>query len=109
MEYQFSEEVDPSTFDAHGLLDGIPLRINKSSAKETKGSLRAQKDWSDNVKPVTGYKGGLADRFSFISVAVPECRPERLEAISYANEYAFLYDGAPARPASARTTEELTL
>jgi hypothetical protein len=28
-----------------------------------------------------------------MQVTVPECLPERLETISYANEFAFLYDG----------------
>lgn len=28
-----------------------------------------------------------------MSVTVPECLPERLEVISYANEFAFLHDG----------------
>lgn len=39
-----------------------------------------------------GYKGGLGDPFTFVSVTVPECHPDRLELISYANEFAFLYD-----------------
>jgi hypothetical protein len=42
---------------------------------------------------VKDYQGGLGDPFSFIRVTIPECLPERLEIISYANEYAFLYDG----------------
>jgi hypothetical protein len=45
------------------------------------------------VNRLSGYHGGLGPEFSFVRVTVPECLPERLEIISYANEYAFLYDG----------------
>ena len=93
MEYRYSEEIDPAFYETHGLAHGIPLRIHKDPYGEINGALRAQNDWSQCVRPVVGYKGGLSDPFSFIRVTVPECRPERLEIISYANEFAFLYDG----------------
>lgn len=94
MEYRYSKEVDLGTYGpTHGLAEGIPLRVHKDAFKETDGTLRAQKDWSENVSPLHEYKGGLGERFSLMSVAVPECLPDRLEAISYANEFAFLYDG----------------
>ncbi|KAI7786173.1 hypothetical protein LA080_004557 [Diaporthe eres] len=66
--------------------------MHKDAVKEAKGALRAQRDWSQHISPVDGYLGGLGDPYSFIRVTVPECCPERLEIISYANEYAFLYD-----------------
>lgn len=47
------------------------------------------------MSPVHGYKGRLGDRYSFICATRPECLPERLGIISYANEYAFLYDIIP--------------
>ncbi|SCO42914.1 uncharacterized protein FFMR_07074 [Fusarium fujikuroi] len=92
MEFCYSEEVDASRYETHNLDHGISLRMHKDSAKEINGALRAQKDWTHYVRPVHGYKGGLADPYGFISVTIPECRPERLEVVSYANEFAFLYD-----------------
>ncbi|KAF5629804.1 uncharacterized protein FTJAE_8449 [Fusarium tjaetaba] len=66
--------------------------MHRDSLKEIDGALRAQKDWTRYVRPVHGYKGGLANPYGFISVTIPECRAERLEIVSYANEFAFLYD-----------------
>ena len=99
MEYRFSEEVKTEPLGAGlGLgLEGIhsTLRMHKDPFSEILGALRAQRDWVRHVQSDLGgtYKGGLGDRYSFIRVTVPECLPERLEIISYANEYAFLYDG----------------
>lgn len=93
MEFIYSEEVSPGSYDTHELANGIPLRLHKDAVKEAKGALRAQRDWNQHVSALDGYFGGLGDSYSFIRVTVPECCPERLEVISYANEYAFLYDG----------------
>ena len=95
MHFRYSEIIDPSTYDAQGLCDGIPLRMHKDPDKETIGAIRAQRDWARLVGPVGLYKGGLGAPYSFMRVTVPECLPERLEIISYANEFAFLYDGIP--------------
>ncbi|KAI1653875.1 fusicoccadiene synthase, partial [Daldinia decipiens] len=92
MEYRYSEEVEKSLYRTDGLDHDIPLRIHKDFFKEIRGTLRAQTDWSQYVSSIQGYKGGLGRLFSFMRVTVPECLPERLEIISYANEYAFLYD-----------------
>ncbi|KAI0400711.1 isoprenoid synthase domain-containing protein [Xylaria palmicola] len=104
MEYVYSEEVDACLYETHGLCNQIKLRVHKDSVKETKGALRAQEDWSKQVKPIGQYYGGLGDRYSFIRVTVPECLPERLEIISYANEYAFLYDDEMENLDLQRTT-----
>lgn len=93
MKYRFSDEVDHEVYEDHGMAHGISLRVHKDLTSEIKGILRAQKDWSDFVRPVQGYNGGMGDRYSFVQVTVPECLPERVEIISYANEFAFLYDG----------------
>ncbi|KAF2008685.1 terpenoid synthase [Aaosphaeria arxii CBS 175.79] len=92
MDYKYSEVVDKALYEDHGLSHGIPLRIHRDPDKEINGALRAQADWSRDVRPVTGYLGGLGVPYSFIRVTVPECLPDRLEVISYANEFAFLYD-----------------
>ncbi|KAI0969501.1 fusicoccadiene synthase [Xylaria arbuscula] len=92
MEFKYSEEIDPSVYETFGLHEDIPLRIHKDQHLEFRGALRAQRDWTKHVYNVDGYKGGLGDPFTFICVTVPECLPDRLELISYANEFAFLYD-----------------
>ncbi|KAM7213319.1 Isoprenoid synthase domain containing protein [Rhypophila decipiens] len=91
MDFRFSEEVH-QPYETHGLADGIPLRIHKDQFTETKAALQAQRDWSSQVYPVDRYYGGLGQCFSFIRVTIPECLPDRLEIVSYANEFAFLYD-----------------
>lgn len=93
MDFRCSDEVDPATYETHGLAEGIPLRVHREADRETAGSLRAQSDWSTHVRPLAAYRGGLGPRFNLMSVSIPECLPERLEIISYANEFAFLYDG----------------
>lgn len=93
MEFKYSEIVDPSTYHTEGLCDGIDVRRSKFTILEDRGAIRAHEDWSKHIGPCHEYRGTLGPRFSFISVAVPECIPERLEVISYANEFAFLHDG----------------
>lgn len=93
MEYIYSEEVDPKLYETNGLTHQLKLRIHKDPVKEIRGALRAQEDWSKHVHEISNYHGGLGDHYSFIRVTVPECLPDRLEIISYANEFAFLYDG----------------
>ncbi|KAF2679188.1 hypothetical protein K458DRAFT_394093 [Lentithecium fluviatile CBS 122367] len=75
MEYQFSKIVDPSLFDSKGLIADIPVRKNLFSEAEY-------------------FKGALDPKYPLMSVDIPECRPERLEIVAYANEFAFLYDDA---------------
>lgn len=93
MDFQYSELVDPKTYETEGLCRGISLRRHRDPLSEIKGATRAQQDWNKLVSPVVNYQGGLGPDYSFIRVTVPECLPERLEIISYANEFAFLYDG----------------
>lgn len=95
MEFRYSEIVDPGTYETDGLCHGIDLRKHKDPMAENIGAIRCQKDWSRLIGPARNYKGTLGNPFSFIRVTVPECLPERLEIISYANEFAFLYDGRP--------------
>ncbi|KAK7179884.1 hypothetical protein DPSP01_004204 [Paraphaeosphaeria sporulosa] len=92
MDFKYSDVLDSGTYRDDGLANGIPFRIHKDPYSEIAGSLRAQKDWNSTVSPVYDYQGGLGEPYSFIRATIPECIPERLEIISYANEYAFLYD-----------------
>ncbi|RAH62626.1 fusicoccadiene synthase [Aspergillus piperis CBS 112811] len=92
MDQQFSYEASRDSYDDRGLAHGIPLRVHREGHRETKGALRAQADWNRLVSPIKGYNGGLGHKYSFMQVTVPGCLPERLEIISYANEFAFLYD-----------------
>lgn len=93
MDFVYSQEVSAVLYQTDGLDSGIPLRMHKDDVSEIRGASRAQKDWNDNVSPIESYRGGLGEPYSFIRVTVPECLPDRLEIISYANEFAFLYDG----------------
>ena len=93
MDFKHSEVLASGTYSDDGLANGIPFRIHKDPYSEIAGSLRAQKDWNSIVSPVRNYHGGLGVPYSFVRATIPECIPERLEIISYANEYAFLYDG----------------
>ena len=97
MDFRYSEVIDPAAYDTQGLCNGISLRMHKEHTRERAGSIRAQRDWARLIEPVDYYRGGLGASYSFIRVAVPECRPERLEIISYANEFSFLYDGRHCR------------
>ncbi|KAH6663128.1 hypothetical protein B0J14DRAFT_684861 [Halenospora varia] len=92
METQHSRLINPAEYETQGLCDGIPLRMHKQARNEHIGTIRCQRDWNRLVEPLALYKGGLDAQWNFMSVSVPECLPERLEIISYANEFAFLYD-----------------
>ena len=93
MEFCHSSIVDPAAYQTHGLCDGIDLRVSKDAFGEIRGARRCQKDWSRLVGKLGNYNGTLGDPFSFVRVTVPETLPGRLEIVSYANEFAFLYDG----------------
>jgi hypothetical protein len=98
MEYRYSTVVDPSEYVTEGLCEGIPLRAHKNPELEDRGVLRAQEDWRRYVGPLENYKGALGPEYSFMTISIPECLPERLEIISYANEFAFLHDGDDPDP-----------
>lgn len=94
MEFRYSKQIEPKTYETHGLCDGIELRIHKDPHGEIKGALRCQRDWAKLVAPVNQpFWGTLGDPYSFVRVTIPETLPERLEILSYANEFAFIYDG----------------
>lgn len=109
MDFAYSNIMDRADYRDDGLAHGIPLRIHLDPYKEIAGAVRAQKDWSYHVSPVRDYHGGLGHPFSFVRVTIPECLPERLEIMSYANEYAFLYDGTPPRGCFGVRSLTLTL
>ncbi|KAH7026801.1 fusicoccadiene synthase [Macrophomina phaseolina] len=92
MEYRYSSIVDPALYETQGLCDGIDVRMHNETYREDRGAIRAHQDWNQHVSPMKGYKGTLGPKWSFMTVSVPECLPERLEVISYANEFAFLHD-----------------
>jgi hypothetical protein len=93
MEFKYSELIDPSQYVTEGLCGDIPLRKHRNTTDEDIGATRCQKDWSRLVTLLRDYRGGLDPKWSVMSVCIPETLPDRLEIISYANEFAFLYDG----------------
>ncbi|KAK8001763.1 terpenoid synthase, partial [Apiospora marii] len=92
MEYKYSSVVDPSTYETHGLCDGIPLRCHHQPELEEIETLRCQEDWRRWVGNLGFYKGGLGPKWNFMAITVPECVPNRLGVLGYANELAFLHD-----------------
>ncbi|KAL4867799.1 hypothetical protein BDV12DRAFT_209514 [Aspergillus spectabilis] len=92
MEFKFSTVVDPGTYEAQGLCDGLTVRYHKNSEIEEIDCLRCQEHWRDQVGPLGLYKGGLGHPWNGMSIAIPEALPERLGIVSYANELAFLHD-----------------
>ncbi|KAL6239865.1 hypothetical protein BDW75DRAFT_248656 [Aspergillus navahoensis] len=92
MEFKFSSVVDPSTYDAQGLGDGLPVRYHQNWELEEIDCLRCQEHWREKVGPLGLYKGGLGHPWSGISIAIPEALPDRLGIVAYANELAFLHD-----------------
>lgn len=104
MEYKFSSIVDPAIYETHGLCDGIPLRCHFNPELEEIETLRCQEDWRRWVGPLGFYKGGLGPRWNFMAITVPECLPERLGVIGYANELAFLHDGMVWTPPASLPT-----
>ena len=93
MDFSYSDVLTCPDYDARDLHGTVPVRRSRFGDLEHKGSARCQNDWSRNVKVLQNYEGGLAGPYSVMQVCIPECLPERLEMISYANEFAFLYDG----------------
>lgn len=92
MDFRYSEELFADEHPTDGLAGDIIVRRNRFGAFEEKGALQAQQDWNRYVSPVMNFHGGVSRKYSLMQVAVPECRPERLEVIAYASEVGFLYD-----------------
>lgn len=94
MDYKYSSVIDASIHDEGGLCPGINLRRHEAADLEDVGAFRAQEDWRRLVGPLENPYGGLlGPTFSFITVAVPECLPDRLEITAYALEFGFIHDG----------------
>ena len=94
MDYKYSTLLDSSIYDKEGLCSGIEIRRHAAADLEEVGAFRAQEDWRRLVGPLESpFRGGLGPQFSFITVAVPECLPDRLEITSYALEFGFIHDG----------------
>ena len=94
MAYKYSTIIDSSKYDPEGLCKGIDLRRHVAGDLEEVGAFRVQEDWRRLVGPLENpFKGGLGPDFSFITVAVPECLPDRLEVTSIGLEFGFIHDG----------------
>jgi hypothetical protein len=93
MNFQFSHALCPSEYETADIYQGITVRRHKTWTNEDVESLRAQDAWKLLVGSTKKFYGNLASLYSFMQLTVPECLPERLEIISYINEFAFLHDG----------------
>lgn len=94
MEYRYSNQIDPLSYDNQGLCDGIPLRVHRNSDTDEAGTIRLRSDWRKYVGPLplASHGGNMGPIYNFTSVAIPECRPDRLEIVSYIMELGFLHD-----------------
>lgn len=93
MDPQYSIKLDLAEYDPDNLCPGIDLRLHVAADLEDIGIFRCQEDWRRLVGPLENpFKGPMGPRFSFISITVPDCLPERLEITSYALEFAFHQD-----------------
>ncbi|KAJ9306175.1 hypothetical protein DTO217A2_4291 [Paecilomyces variotii] len=93
MAFKYSTLIDSSLYDKDGLCPGIDLRKHVAGDLEEVGAFRAQEDWRRFVGPLEKpYAGLLGPDFSFVTAAVPECLPERIEIVSYALEFGFIHD-----------------
>lgn len=93
-DHPYSELLDRKVYDPENLCEGIDLRRHFAADLEDVGAFRVQEDWRRLVGPLEKpFRGGLGPVFSFITVAVPDCIPERLEITSYALEFGFIHDG----------------
>lgn len=91
---KYSTVIDASKWDTEGLCKGIDLRRHVAGDLEEVGAFRAQEDYRRLVGPLENpYRGGLGPELSFITSAVPECLPDRMEITSYALEFGFIHDG----------------
>ncbi|KAL8663898.1 MAG: hypothetical protein Q9202_003447 [Teloschistes flavicans] len=104
----YSYIIDKSKHDVDGLCNGIDLRKHVAGDLEEVGAFRAQEDWRRLVGPLEKpYRGGLGGEFSFITIAVPECHPDRLEITSYALEFGFIHDDVIDKSISDASLDEM--
>ncbi|KAJ8113439.1 hypothetical protein OPT61_g4437 [Boeremia exigua] len=109
MDLKYSYPIDPASWDDEGLCTGIEVRMHVAADLEDIGIFRVAEDWRRLVGPLEGpFKGGMSRRFSFITCAVPECRPERMEIVSYALEFGFIHDDIVDRNIADAELNELT-
>ncbi|KAK4166981.1 isoprenoid synthase domain-containing protein [Cladorrhinum sp. PSN259] len=94
MNYTHSNIIPVSSYSTDGLCDGIPLRLHKRQILEDLGCIRvrAQEDWRAHVAPIGLVKGLLGPEYNLVSTMFPECKPERVEVLSYFNEFVGLHD-----------------
>jgi hypothetical protein len=92
MEYRFSNVTKCPEFEESGLCEGIPLLLSKEATLADLGAVKAQEDWRRQVGPIESYRGGMGPEISYIPAIIPECIPDRLEVIGYANEFGFMHD-----------------
>lgn len=87
-----SRLVEPYSYDNLGFCEGFPLRRHRCESQAIGGSRKARSDWLRYLGPIDTF--GNCNLYSghFAALTLPLCRPERLRAVSYLFEFAFLYD-----------------
>lgn len=94
MDHPYSTLLNIKDWDKEDLCPGIELRKHIAADLEEVGAFRAQEEWRTLVGPLENpFRGALGPGLSFISCAIPNCLPERMEIVSYALEFGFMHDG----------------
>ena len=92
MEYHFSRATKCAEYEESGLCKGIPLLLSKEPILADLGAIKAQEDWRKHIGPLKNYRGGMGPEISYVPAIIPECLPDRLEVMGYANEFGFMHD-----------------
>jgi hypothetical protein len=92
MESRFSKVTRCAQYEESGLCEGIPLLLSKEATLADLGAVKAQEDWRRYIGPLENYRGGMGPEISYIPAIIPECLPDRLEVMGYANEFGFMHD-----------------
>lgn len=92
LNYRFSKAIKCPEYEESGLCEGIPLLLSKEAILADLGAVRAQEDWLKHIGPLVNHRGGMGPEISFIPAIIPECLPDRLEVMGYANEFGFMHD-----------------
>jgi hypothetical protein len=90
MEFEHSVPIDPCSYEFMGL--SLSARISKYEHIAVQACVQAQADWTNHVGPIPGFVGCMG-KYNFAAIAMPELLPERLGAMAYGSEVAFLCDG----------------
>jgi hypothetical protein len=94
-QYQYSKEVDCDTIARSRSFTTFPVRIHKNDAQSQRISNQFIKEWKRIIGGDKRFDANVAQSpvGHFVSLAIPECLPERLAFAWKAFDYAVALDG----------------